>query len=292
MPWTVIKRDCKQSDGSSGSYVVLKKKSNGSTEQSSCHVTKEKAQGSVSARKMSEENSSMKITRRQIRKIIREALLLCEGYTVPEFSNTASMEDWVDELIIEDPEAQVDQDVIDPETGEVVIPAGESPSEQVWYQDRDDYDPYADSEGVAKGDSDKPQGEFDWDAYDADMQRKEEEEMAESERIQDMVTQQALGAGEDWAADTLYDAKNNPNMWQRDGHASAEDYVMSYGQDAAGDIADSLLKYGKNEVQNWWNDLPDKERPYDNRPTKQIMRDVVADYFYDGVSKGLQKKAT
>lgn len=70
MPWAVIKRDCKQSDGSSGSYVVLKKKGDGSTEQSSCHDTREKAQGSVAARKMSEK---MRITKSQLRKIIREA---------------------------------------------------------------------------------------------------------------------------------------------------------------------------------------------------------------------------
>ena len=73
MPWTVIKRKCRQSDGSSGSYVVLKEKGDGSTEQSSCHTSKEKAQGSVAARKMSE-GRKMKITKRQLRRIIREAM--------------------------------------------------------------------------------------------------------------------------------------------------------------------------------------------------------------------------
>ena len=45
MPWKVVKRDCKQADGTSGNYVVVKEKGDGSTEQSSCHDTEEKAQG-------------------------------------------------------------------------------------------------------------------------------------------------------------------------------------------------------------------------------------------------------
>jgi hypothetical protein len=73
MPWKVIKRDCKKADGTSGSYVVLKEKGSGSTEQSSCHDTKEKAQGSVAARKMSEARK-MRITKRQLRKLIRETM--------------------------------------------------------------------------------------------------------------------------------------------------------------------------------------------------------------------------
>tara|TARA_Y100001970_G_C14109267_1_gene789923 strand:+ start:34 stop:768 length:735 start_codon:yes stop_codon:yes gene_type:complete len=233
----------------------------------------------------------MKITKRQLRRVIREALLLREGYSVPSFPNSASMEDWLDELIDTNPDAEVDDDVIDPESGMLLIPAGESASEQVWFADRDDYDPYADSEGVAKMGADEPEGSFDYEAYRAEMEAEEQKEREESERIQDMVTQHAVEAGQDWAADTLYDAKNNPSMWQRQGHASAEDYVMSFGQDAAGDIADSLLKYGERDVANWWNDLPDKERSYDHRPTRQTMKDIVADYFYDGVSKEVQKVA-
>ena len=220
----------------------------------------------------------MKVTKQQLRRIIREALTIREGYSVPRFSNSASMEDWVDELVLEDPDAEVDADVVDPETGELIIPAGESASEQIWFQERDDYDPYADAEGVAKMAPDEDEEEL-------------EDPSVDDDRIQDMVTQQAVEAGQDWAADTLYDAKNNPNMWQRDGHASAEDYVMSFGQDAAGDIADNLLKYGERDIADWWSDLPDKEDRWGGRPTKSIMRDVVADYFYDGVSKTLREKA-
>jgi hypothetical protein len=200
------------------------------------------------------------------------------------------MQDWVDELIEEDPDAEVENDVIDPETGETVIPGGESPRDQPWWQERDDYDPYADSVGVAKMDPDEPEGEFDWDAYDAEEEAKEEKKRADDDRIQDMLAADATAGGEDWAADTLYDAKNNPSMWQND-HDSAEEYVMSFGQDAAGDIADSLLQYSSEpEVAVWYKSLPDKESYRDNRPTKTIMREILADYFYDGVSKALAKK--
>ena len=54
MPWTTKKRACKQADGISGSYVVLKKKSDGGTEQASCHTSEEKAKASVRARHTNE----------------------------------------------------------------------------------------------------------------------------------------------------------------------------------------------------------------------------------------------
>jgi heme-degrading monooxygenase HmoA len=236
----------------------------------------------------------MKITKRQLRRIIKETFLH-EGYSIPEFSNSASMQDWVDELIDEDPDAEVENDVIDPETGETVIPGGESPREQQWWQERDDYDPYADSEGVAKMNSDEPEGEFDWDAYAAEDEARLEKQREDDNRIQDMLTADAAAGGEDWAGDTLYDAKNNPSMWQGQ-HASAEDYVMSFGQDAAGDIADSLLRWSSEpEVAAWYKSLPDKAqrqggRYRENRITKTIMREILADYFYDGVAKAIEKK--
>jgi hypothetical protein len=241
----------------------------------------------------------MRITKRQLRRIIREELRkgfrpLSEGYSVPEFSNSASMEDWVDELIDENPDAEVENDVIDPETGETVIPGGETPREQPWWQDRDDYDPYADSEGVAA--EEEPEGAFDWDAYDAEQEAKEEKQRDDDERIQDMLHADATAGGEDWALDTLYDAKNNPSMWANANAETAEDYVMNLGQDAAGDIADSLLQYSSEpEVAAWYKTLPDRERDWrpggqPPRITKTIMREILADYFYDGVSKALAKK--
>ena len=229
----------------------------------------------------------MRITRRQLRKVIREALLLKEGYSVPNFPNSASMEDWLDELVDEDPDAEVDDDVINPETGMLLIPAGESASEQPWFADRDDYDPYADAEGVAKMAADEPEDSFDYEAYEAEMEAKAQKEREASERIQDMVTQQAVEAGQDWAADTLYDAENSPSMWQRGGYSSAKNYVMSAAESAAGDIADSLLRYGEHDVAEWYNNLPSKEDPYSRRPSKFTMKDIVADYFFDGASKAL-----
>ena len=73
MPWKVVKRDCKQADGTSGNYVVVKEKGDGSTEQSSCHDTKEKAQGSIAAREM-REGGKLRITKGQLRTIIQEAI--------------------------------------------------------------------------------------------------------------------------------------------------------------------------------------------------------------------------
>ena len=242
----------------------------------------------------------MKITKRQLRRLIREELRrgfrpLSEGYSVPKFSNSASMEDWVDELIIEDPDSEVDSDVIDPETLEVVIPAGESPREQPWWEEADDYDPYADSEGVARMEPDEPEGTFDWEAYEAEKEADLKKKRATDARIQDMLKDDAVAGGEDWAGDTLYDAENSPSMWQGK-HASAEEYVMSFGQDAAGDIADSLLRYSSEpEVAAWYKSLPDREDDSAlgwgaSRPTKTIMREILADYFYEGVSNAIQKR--
>jgi len=243
----------------------------------------------VADREEKEKNESFRITKRQLRRIIQEELirrfsLLSEGYMVPDFETHEDMVLFLDEL---DPDEEVDNDVVDPDTGEVYMYAGESPL----------------TAGLAEAQPEPEEGyqedeldHYDWDAYDAEMEAKEEKKMADDERIQDMLTADATAGGEDWASDTLYDARNNPAMWQRDGHDSAEEYVMSFGQDAAGDIADSLLQYSSEpEVTAWYESLPDKEKEWAigweaNRPTKSIMREILADYFYDGVSKALEKK--
>ena len=72
MPWKVLKRPCKQSDGKSGKYVIVKIKRDGGTEQSSCHTSEKKAQGGVRARHANE--GKMRITKKQLRRIIREEL--------------------------------------------------------------------------------------------------------------------------------------------------------------------------------------------------------------------------
>ena len=73
MPWKTIKRDCKQSSGKKGSYVVVKIKKDGGTEQESCHTGKEKAKSAIRARHANE-GRTVRITRKQLRSIIREAI--------------------------------------------------------------------------------------------------------------------------------------------------------------------------------------------------------------------------
>ena len=70
MPWKILKRPCKKSDGKTGKYVIVKIKRGGGTEQSSCHTSKKKAQGGVRARHANE--GKMKITKNQLRRIIKE----------------------------------------------------------------------------------------------------------------------------------------------------------------------------------------------------------------------------
>ena len=73
MPWKTIKRDCKQSSGKKGSHVVVKIKKDGGTEQESCHTSEEKAKSAIRARHANE-GRTLKITRKQLRRIIKEAI--------------------------------------------------------------------------------------------------------------------------------------------------------------------------------------------------------------------------
>ena len=226
----------------------------------------------------------MKITKRQLRRIMREALCrpLSEGYMVPRFETQEDVFLFLDDL---EPDDEVDSDVVDPLTGETHLYAGETPRDAGLVEEPPPEDGYQEAE----------LDHYDWDAYDAELEAKEEKKRADDERIQDMLTADATTGGEDWAGDTVYDAKNNPSMW-KDQYDSVEDYVMALGQDAAGDIADSLLQYSSEpEVIEWYKSLPDREKEWAigweaNRPTKTIMREILADYFYDGVSKALEKR--
>ena len=75
MPYKVRARKCKQSDKTGGSHVVLKLKRGGGTKQVSCHTTKNLALRAVRARYASEiGESTMKITAKQLRQIIREEI--------------------------------------------------------------------------------------------------------------------------------------------------------------------------------------------------------------------------
>ena len=234
----------------------------------------------------------MKISHRQLRRVIREALIT-EGYSVPEFPNSASMEDWVDELVDSEPEAEVDYDVMDPETGEVLIPAGESASEQQWYVTPEPEGPTPEELAAAE-----EEAEWDWDAYEREKEEKLEAQYALDEKMQEKIMAQATAGGEDWASDTLYQARENPDMWQRgdmgNQYDSPEQYVLGFGQDAAGDMGQSLeYTLDSNEEYDWYQSLPTREPDYYSadrgRPTKQTMKDIYADYFYDGVSKAVKQ---
>lgn len=242
--------------------------------------------------------SRVKISKRQLRRIIKEALSknMSEGYSVPEFSNSASMEDWVDELVDSDPEAEVDWDVIDPETGEIVIRAGESASEQQWYVAPKPEGPSPEELAAAE-----EEAEWDWDAYEREQEEKAAAKTKQYEDILARLNADAVAGGKDWAMDTMHDASNNPSMWQggMNRHESPEDYVMGFGQDAAGDLADALTRYnGDRDVQELWNELKDTEgmgvygggygRDLYNRPTKSVFKEIIADYFYNGISKGVE----
>ena len=239
----------------------------------------------------------MRIKRRHLRKLIREAITIVEGYDVPRFSNSASMEDWLEELIDSDVEAEVDSDVMDPETGEVWVPAGESVVDQEWWEDHDAYADWADLK-KSEDPPEEEEEEFDW---EADERTREEELRARrklDDQMQEKISQQAMEGGKDWGSDTLYQARENPSMW-KDGssyqqHDSPEDYVLAFGQDAAGDVAQSLeYTFDSNDMYDWYDSLPIREPAYYSddagRPTKQTMKDIYADNFYDGVSQAVKE---
>ena len=81
MPWKVVKRNCKQADGTKGTHVVVKKKSKGRTEQESCHTSEDKADAAARARYASKNETagadmqnSLTLTREQLRQIIVELM--------------------------------------------------------------------------------------------------------------------------------------------------------------------------------------------------------------------------
>ena len=116
--------------------------------------------------------------------------------------------------------------------------------------------------------------------------------------MQEKIMSQAAAGGKDWGSDTLYQARENPDMWQRgdmgNQYDSPEQYVLGFGQDAAGDVAQSLeYSLDTNEEFDWYQSLPTREPDYyspgGGRPTKQTMKDIYADYFYDGVSQAVKQ---
>ena len=223
----------------------------------------------------------------QIRQIIREELLkeYTPGYSVPEFENTESMMLFLDEL---EPDDTVETDVMDPETGEIWLQAGETPLEA----------------GLVEVEPPEPEPEeeeldrYDWDAYEREMEQKARAQRELDDKMQEKIMDDAIESGKDWARDTLYQARENPDMWQKadmgNQYDSPEQYVLGFGQDAAGDVGQSLeYTLDSNEEHDWYRSLPEKEPSYYDRdagrPTRGILKDIYADYFYDGVTKAVEE---
>ena len=246
-------------------------------------ITRRRAGGSVIG-------ENMKIRKSHLRRLIREVLLneKKEGYMVPNFETTEDMMLFLDEL---EPEDTTMHDVVDPETGEVWLEAGYTPLEiglvELEEEEPEESDP-------------QELDNYDWDAYD---RQQEEEEKAEHEKYElavKKVQEDAVQAGKDWAMDTMSDAINNPSMWQSPGFNqwnSPEEYVSGFGQDVTADVADALLAYSDDEsVVDMYRSLPTEERmggyyrdPYTDRPSRQIMKDIVADSVYDGIMQGIEE---
>ena len=72
MPYKIRKRKCKQSNNLVGDYIVVKIKPSGKEEKVSCHKTKEKARGAISAKHAASNNEIVKISVDMLRKIIKE----------------------------------------------------------------------------------------------------------------------------------------------------------------------------------------------------------------------------
>ena len=234
----------------------------------------------------------MKITSRRLRKLIREALLneYTEGYSVPDFETTEDMMLFLDEM---EPDDTVETDVMDPLTGEIWLEAGQTPLEAGLVELEEDQ---VESGPASEFEEDKLD-QYDWDAYEQDMIQKRKEQHALDDKMKDKIREEAQAGGKDWGADTLYQARENPDMWQRGGMGNQwdtpEDYVLGFGQDAAGDVAQNIEYAMDRDVSDWYQSLPTREPAYYSddagRPTKQSMKDFYADYFYDGVSQAVKE---
>ena len=239
-----------------------------------------------------------------LRKYVRRKLLkeYDSGYTVPNFETLDDMEMFLDELEPGDP---VETDVEDPETFEMMIPAGESMEEQEWYPDSQWY---VEPEEEPFDPTDTSHPNYDWDEHDRlereedeEMERQREAEEAKYEATKEKLMDDAADGGEDWAMDTMHDAYNSPSMWQ-DGamgnhYESPAEYVRGFGQDASADIASGYTEYAMDDdVADLWDTLSDRD-PYntswwDNpggRPSKTLFKEIVADNVYGGIERGVQK---
>jgi len=235
----------------------------------------------------------MKITKKRLLNLFaknwksRARHQLIEGYTVPRFETQEDMYLFLDEL---EPEEEVDNDVVNPESGEVVIFAGESPLDA----------------GLvvlpAAPEETEPEelDHYDWAKWEEEQANTAREKRKKVEDALDTAQEQAVSAGIDWARDTMHDAGQQISsgaamgMMGRD-FDSAEDYVRQLGQDAAGDIASGITEWGMGEIADVYRTLPDRE-PVGGAYaldgfviTKTGFKENVADYVYDGVLKGIDE---
>ena len=234
---------------------------------------------------------NMKIRKSQLRKLVREALLRedRDGYMVPRFETTEDMMLFIDEL---EPEDTTMHDVVDPETGEVWLEAGFTPLEAGLVEVEEE-------EEAVESDPDELDN-YDWDAYEREREEERQKQDELYERMKDELAEMARISGEDWASDTLYQAENNPSMWDgSSGHyqqaSSPKEYVLQFGQDAAGDVGMSVeYTMDTNEMVDWYRSLPRGEsRNWDDRwrITQQGVKEMYADNFYDGVYRAMERVA-
>ena len=118
----------------------------------------------------------MKISRYQLRSIIRESLLVeyAPGHSVPDFETREDMLLFLDEL---EPNDEVETDVVDPETGEVVLSAGETLLAAGIVEEEPEPD-----DGYQEDELDH----YDWDDWEQEQEEREEQEQ-EQEHEQEQV---------------------------------------------------------------------------------------------------------
>ena len=225
----------------------------------------------------------MKITKRQLRKIIRESLLVeyTPGYTVPDFETQEDMMLFLDEL---EPDDEVETDVVNPETGEVVLTAGETLLAAGIVEEEPEPE-----EGYEEDELDR----YDWDDWEQEQEERIRDEQEAYDQALEKAQKQAVGTGEDWARDTLHDARQNSRDWEGQ-YDSPEAYLEARGQDAAADLAAGIVEWGDNDIRAVYESLPEQEpTDYFNkspRPAKYIFKAIVADYVYDGVLKVVREE--
>ena len=225
----------------------------------------------------------MRITRRQIRGIIKEAMACnineaTSGYMVPNFETTEDMMLFIDELGPNDP---VTADVYDPISGEIWIEAGMTPLEAGLVEVEPE-------EQVEESDPDELDN-YDWDAWEAEQAQKEQAAREEYDRVLEKAKQIAFDGGADFAADTLSDAKNMadrgaPELEGLDPKEWAWDKVTG----ASWDAATGIISGGyDDEVDDLYRSLSRERDNYSYKPTKDIFVDILADEFASGGQKQL-----